>query len=41
MRHVDIHEGQKVDEAAFKALIREAVTLNSSAKSNAAKKSKS
>src|SRR5688572_28544391 len=28
-RAIDFHQGDKVDEAAFKALIREAVTLNS------------
>ena len=28
-RAIDFHEGDKIDEAAFKALIREAVTLNS------------
>lgn len=27
-RAIDFHEGDKVDEAAFKALIREAVALN-------------
>jgi hypothetical protein len=27
-RAIDFHEGDKVDEAAFKSLIREAVTLN-------------
>jgi hypothetical protein len=27
-RAIDLHEGDKVDEEAFKALIREAVTLN-------------
>ena len=27
-RAIDIHEGDKVDESAFKALIREAVALN-------------
>lgn len=27
-RAIDIHEGEKVDEAALKALIREAVELN-------------
>src|SRR3982751_4401570 len=32
-RAIDIPEGQKVDESAFKALVREAVTLNSSGKS--------
>ena len=29
-RAIDIHEGEKVDAAAFKALIRAAVALNSS-----------
>jgi hypothetical protein len=29
-RAIDIHEGEEVDEAAFKALIREAVALNGS-----------
>ena len=29
-RAIDIHEGEKVDASAFKALIREAVALNSS-----------
>jgi hypothetical protein len=37
-RAIDIHEGEKVDEPAFKALIREAVALN---KSKPAKKAKS
>jgi hypothetical protein len=27
-RAIDLHEGDKIDEAAFKALIREAVALN-------------
>ena len=40
-RAIDIPEGEKVDEAAFKALIREAVALNSSAKTKASKKKKS
>lgn len=31
-RAIDFHEGDVVDEAAFKALIREAVALNSSGK---------
>ena len=31
-RAIDIHEGEEVNEAAFKALVREAVALNSSAK---------
>ena len=29
-RAIDIHEGEEVDEAAFKALVREAAALNSS-----------
>jgi hypothetical protein len=29
-RAIDIHEGEKLDEAAFKALIRSAVALNTS-----------
>jgi hypothetical protein len=31
-RAVDIHEGEKIDEAAFKALVRSAVALNLSSK---------
>src|SRR5213592_1739340 len=31
-RAIDIHEGDKVDESAFKALVRQAVALNSSSK---------
>jgi hypothetical protein len=38
-RAIDIHEGEKVDEAAFKALVRQAVALNSSAKSGKSKPS--
>jgi hypothetical protein len=38
-RAIDIHEGEDVDESAFKALVREAVALNSSSKST--KKAKS
>jgi hypothetical protein len=34
-RAIDIHEGEKVNAAAFKALIREAVALNSSSKKSA------
>jgi hypothetical protein len=30
-RAIDIHEGEEVDESAFKALIRRAVALNSAA----------
>src|SRR6476646_2470235 len=40
-RAIDIHEGEEVDAAAFKALIRQAIGLNSSGKSKAAKKAKS
>jgi hypothetical protein len=29
-RAIDIHEGEKVDESAFKALVRQAVELNRS-----------
>jgi hypothetical protein len=32
-RAIDIHEGEKVDESAFKALVRQAVAINSSGKS--------
>jgi hypothetical protein len=31
-RAIDLHEGDKVDDSAFKALIREAVELNTSAR---------
>jgi hypothetical protein len=40
-RAIDIHEGEEVDESAFKALVRQAVTLNGSGKSKASKKAKS
>ena len=40
-RAIDIHEGEKVDESAFKALVRQAVALNSSCKSKPSKKAKS
>ena len=40
-RAIDIHEGEQVDASAFKALIREAVALNSSSKSKPSKKAKS
>jgi hypothetical protein len=39
-RAIDIHEAEEVDESAFKALIRQAVALNSSRKSKPSKKSK-
>ena len=40
-RAIDIREGEEVDESAFKALVREAVALNSSARSKPARKAKS
>jgi len=40
-RAIDIHEGEVVDESAFKALVRQAVALNSSGKSKPSKKVKS
>jgi hypothetical protein len=40
-RAIDLHEGEKVDESAFKALVRQAVTHNRSRKSKAAKRTKS
>ncbi len=36
-RAIDIHEGEDVDESAFKALVRQAVALNRSGKSKSAK----
>ena len=40
-RAIDIHEGEQLDASAFKALVREAVALNTSGKSKPAKKEKS
>ena len=40
-RAIDIHEGEKVDKSAFKALVRQAAGLNSSGKSKPSKKAKS
>ena len=40
-RAIDIHEAEEVDGSAFKALVREAVVLNGSAKSKPAKQAKS
>jgi hypothetical protein len=40
-RAIDIHEGEEVDESAFKALVRQAVAFNSSGKSKPSKKAKS
>ena len=39
-RAIDIHEGEAVDESAFKALIRQAVALNGSGKTKPSKKAK-
>ena len=39
-RAIDIHEGQTVDEPAFKALVRQAVALNTSGQSKGSKKTK-
>ena len=39
-RAIDIHEGEVVDESAFKALVREAVALNGAPKARPVKKSK-
>jgi hypothetical protein len=40
-RAIDIHEGEEVDGSAFKALIRQAVALNSSGKAKSSKKANS
>jgi hypothetical protein len=40
-RAIDIHEGEEVDESAFKALVGQAVTFNRSGKSKPSKKAKS
>lgn len=40
-RAIDIHEGEAVDESAFKTLIRQAVALNMSGKSTPSKNAKS
>src|SRR5881227_1676226 len=40
-RAIDLHEGDEINESAFKALVRQAVALNSSGKSKAARKPKS
>ena len=37
-RAIDLREGEEVDESAFKALVRQAVALNSSGKSKSSKK---
>ena len=40
-RAIDIHEGEQVDESAFKSLVRQAIALNSSGKPKPSKKVKS
>jgi hypothetical protein len=40
-RAIDMHEGEEVDEFAFKALVRQAGALNSSGKSKPSKRAKS
>src|SRR5215210_147349 len=40
-RAIDIHEGEELDESAFKRLVREAVALNSSGKSKRLERAKS
>ena len=40
-RAIDIHEGEEINEAAFKALVQQAIALNSSGKSKVSKKTKS
>lgn len=39
-RAIDLHEGDEVDESAFKALVRQAVALNGAGKSKSARKAK-
>ena len=39
-RAIDIREGEEVDASAFKALVRQAVALNRSARGNSSKKGK-
>jgi len=40
-RAIDIREGEEVDESAFRALVRQAVSLNGSGKSKRSRKGKS
>ena len=40
-RAIDLHEGEEVDASAFQALVRQAVALNRSGKSNPPKRAKS
>ena len=39
-RAIDIHEGEKVDESAFKALVRQAVAVNQAGKSKPSRKAR-
>ena len=39
-RAIDIHEGEAVDESAFKTLVRQAIALNLTGKSKPSKKAK-
>jgi hypothetical protein len=39
-RAIDIHEGEEVDQTAFKALVRQAIALNSSKKSKSSRKAR-
>jgi hypothetical protein len=39
-RAIDIHKGEEIEASAFKALIRQAIALNSSGKAKPAKKAK-
>ena len=39
-RAIDIHEGEKVNESAFKELIRQAIALNSAGKSKSSRKAR-
>jgi hypothetical protein len=39
-RAIDIHEGERVNESAFKALVRQAVAHNRSSKSKSSKRAK-
>ncbi|MGD0832059.1 MAG: DUF1801 domain-containing protein [Terracidiphilus sp.] len=39
-RAIDIHEGEAIDECAFRELVRQAVALNGAGKSKAGKKAK-
>jgi hypothetical protein len=39
-RAIDIHEGEEVDESAFKELIRQAIALNRAGKSTSSKKAR-